>query len=130
MVVKRVLCPARVRKPPPQFSWVDQRLVRERYLERCDANALALYLFLLTVADRQGLSYYSDAAIVRCLSMDTVTLHQARRDLVRAELIAYETPLYQVLALELPRPLANPGARGGPPRSLREWLGQALERAP
>ena len=49
MVVKRVLCPARVRKPPPQFSWVDQRLVRERYIERCDANALALYLFLLTV---------------------------------------------------------------------------------
>ncbi len=30
-------------------------------------------------------------------------LHQARRDLVRAELIAYETPLYQVLALELAR---------------------------
>jgi hypothetical protein len=24
MVVKRVLCPARVRKPPPQFSWVDR----------------------------------------------------------------------------------------------------------
>jgi hypothetical protein len=57
-------------------------------------------------------------------------LHQARRDLVRAELIAYETPLYQVLALDPPRPLANPEARGGPPRSLREWLGQAGERAP
>lgn len=104
--------------------------MRGRYIERCDANALALYLFLLTVADRQGLSYYSDAAIVRCLSLDAMILHQARRDLVRAELIAYETPLYQVLALERPRPLANPGARGGPPRSLREWLGQALERAP
>jgi hypothetical protein len=129
MVVKRVLCPARVRKPPPQFSWVDQRPVRERYLERCDANALALYLFLLTVADRQGLSYYSDAAIVLCLSMDAMTLHRARRDLVRAELIAYETPLYQV-ALEPPRAVANPEARGGPPHSLREWLGQAGGRAP
>jgi hypothetical protein len=104
--------------------------VRERYIERCDANALALYLFLLTVADRQGLSYYSDATIVRCLSMDAMTLHRARRDLVRAELIAHETPLYQVLALDPPRLLANTEARGGPPRSLREWLGQALERAP
>lgn len=130
MVVKRVLCPARVRKPPPQFSWVDQRLVRGRYIERCDANALALYLFLLTVADRQGLSYYSDAAIVRCLSMDVMTLHQARRDLVRAKLIAYDKPLYQVLALDPPRPLANTDARSGMPRSLREWLGQAWERAP
>ncbi len=46
---------------PSQFSWVDQRLVRERHIERCDVQALALYLFLVTVADAQGLSYYSDA---------------------------------------------------------------------
>jgi hypothetical protein len=52
------------------------------------------------------------------------------RDLVRVGLIAYETPLYQVLALDPPRPLANIETRGGPPRSLREWLGQAGERAP
>jgi hypothetical protein len=35
-----------------------------------------------------------------------------------------------VLALDPPRPLANVETRGGPPRSLREWLGQARERAP
>ncbi len=104
--------------------------MRDRYIERCDANAQALYLFLLTVADRQGLSYYSDAAIARYLSMDAMILHRARRNLVRAELIAHETPLYQLLALDPPSPLANPKARGGPPRSLREWLGQAGERAP
>jgi hypothetical protein len=38
MVVKRVLCPARVRKHLPQFSWVDQRLVRGRYLESIAAS--------------------------------------------------------------------------------------------
>ena len=102
MTVKRVLCPERVRQIPAQFSWVDLRLVRERHIERCDPPAAALYLFLLTVADAQGLSYYSDAALVRCLSMSAVRLSQARGDLVRAGLIAYQRPLYQVLALDSP----------------------------
>jgi hypothetical protein len=69
MPIKRVLCPKRLRRVPTQFSWVDQRLVRERHIERCDASALALYLLLLTVADAQGLSYYSDGTACRLLSM-------------------------------------------------------------
>jgi|SRR5260370_11445636 hypothetical protein len=102
MTIKRVLCPERVRQIPAQFSWVDHRLVRERHIERCDPPAAALYLFLITVADGQGLSYYSDAALVRCLSLSAARLSQARGDLVRAELIAYQRPLYQVLALDSP----------------------------
>ena len=92
----------RVRQIPAQFSWVDHRLVRERYIERCDPPAAALYLFLLTVADGQGLSYYSDAALVRSLSLSATRLNQAREDLIRAGLIAYQRPLYQVLALDTP----------------------------
>jgi hypothetical protein len=100
MPMKRVLCPKRLRRVPTQFSWVDQRLVRERYIERCDAPALALYLLLLTVADARGLSYYSDGTACRLLSMTPQRLAQARADLIRAELIAYQTPIYQVLSLE------------------------------
>ena len=102
MTVKRVLCSERVRQIPAQFSWVDHRLVRERYIERCDPAAAALYLFLITVADAQGLSYYSDAALVRRLSLTTARLGQARDDLSRIGLIAYRRPLYQVLSLDLP----------------------------
>ena len=102
MITKQVLCPERVRQIPAQFSWVDHRLVRERYIERCDPPAAALYLFLLTVADGQGLSYYSDAALVRSLSLSATRLNQAREDLIRAGLIAYQRPLYQVLALDTP----------------------------
>lgn len=102
MAIKRVICSERVRKIPTQFSWVDHRLVRERHIERCDAHAAALYLFLVTVADAQGLSYYSDASLGRSLSMDPVRLSQARDDLIRAGLIAYQRPLYQVLALDSP----------------------------
>ena len=102
MITKHVLCPERVRQIPAQFSWVDHRLVREHYIERCDPPAAALYLFLLTVADGQGLSYYSDAALVRSLSLSAPRLSQAREDLLRAGLIAYQRPLYQVLALDTP----------------------------
>jgi hypothetical protein len=102
MRVKRVLRPDRLRRVPPQFSWIDQRLVRERHLERCDVHALALYLVLVTVADAQGLSYYGEASLARLLSMPAPRLTEARATLMRLDLIAYERPLYQVLSLDPP----------------------------
>ncbi len=42
MTAKRVLVAQRLRRIPAQFSWLDQRLVRDRHIERCDAHALAL----------------------------------------------------------------------------------------
>jgi len=69
MIHKRLLRPDRLRQVPAGFSWVDHRLVRQDYLSRCDCSALALYLFLVTVGDAEGLSYYSDAAIGRRLGL-------------------------------------------------------------
>jgi len=106
---KRVLRPERLRRVPAQFSWIDQRLVREGYLERCDVQALALYLLLVTVADAQGLSYYGDATVCRSLSLTLKHLERARAALIGARLIAYERPLYQVLALDPPTPPRTPG---------------------
>jgi hypothetical protein len=104
MPVKRVLRADRLRRIPAQFSWIDQKLVREGYIGRCNANALSLYLMLVTVADSQGLSYYGDPSIRHLLSMPPAQLEQARADLIRLGLIAYERPLYQVLSLEPPAP--------------------------
>ena len=97
---KRVLCERRLRRTPAQFSWIDQRLVFEGHLERCDAHAAALYLLLVIVADAQGLSYWGDARVMRMLSIPASRLSRAREDLMRLGLIAYERPLYQVLALD------------------------------
>ena len=108
MPIKRLLCQERVRRLPGQFSWLDQRLVRERRLQGCSAQALALYLFLVTVADAQGLSYYGDDSVCAHLSIDAQALGQAREQLMRTELIAWQTPLYQVLALDHPAPLTKP----------------------
>jgi len=97
---KRPLSLARLRTVPPQFSWVDQRLVRERYIDQLSHQACALYLFLLTVADAQGLSYYADPSLCQRLSMTSTELHQARQALITRDLVAYQRPLYQVLALD------------------------------
>lgn len=99
MLHKYPICPHRIRQVPKQFSWVDHRLVRDRYLESCSHAAATLYLFLVTVADSQGLSYYSDFSLMKRLSMDAVTLHQARHNLITLGLVAYEKPLYQVLPI-------------------------------
>lgn len=101
---KRVLCERRLRRIAGQFSWIDQRLVFEGHLARCDAHAAALYLLLLTVADAQGLSYWGDARVMRLLSTTAARLARAREDLLRLGLIAYERPLYQVLALDAAAP--------------------------
>lgn len=104
---KRILNPERVRQVPAHFSWLDHRLVREHYIEKADAPAWALYLFLVCVADAQGLSYYADATLARHLGLDAQRLVRARRDLIRLDLIAYEPPLTQVLNLPETIPVAR-----------------------
>ena len=93
------IVPQRRRRVPPQFSWVDHRLVRDGHIEGRSAAALALYLFLVTVADADGLSWYSEEALCRQLSCDAAQLQSARAELQQAVLIAYRKPLYQVLDL-------------------------------
>jgi hypothetical protein len=111
MRIKRVLRPEALRRIPRQFSWIDQRLVSDHHIERCDEAALAVYLFLVTVADDKGLSYYGDAKLAKSLSMPAARLEKARADLIRLNLIAYAAPLYQVLALDLPAPAREVGPR-------------------
>lgn len=125
MIIKRLIRPERLRQIPPSFSWVDHRLVSGHFVERCDPPALALYLFLVTVADVQGLSFYSDGSICRRLRLDQTALSAARSQLQAADLIAYAKPLYQVLDLEQPL-IASPA---GSPRSAgTQSTGDILRR--
>ena len=129
---KQVICSERMRRGPAQFSWVDQRLVRDRHIDRLDAVAAALYLFLITVADVQGLSWYGDTSTARRLSIDEARLRRARGDLIHAGLLAYAKGLYQVLALDVPSPpphdtgvvetLSVPVALAANPAAVREHL--------
>jgi hypothetical protein len=143
-ITKQVLRPERLRQVPEQFSWVDQALVQCGFIDRCDARAAALYLFLVTVADAQGLSYYGSATLAARLHLSMEELGAARAQLIAIDLIAYRTPLYQVLSLTrgaasrppragaaAPTPIHNPVRNpGAGPVSLAHLIEQAeLRRA-
>lgn len=123
---KKVLCWERVRRVHRPFGWVDARLIREDWLQDCSPTAWALYLFWVTVADAQGLSYYADESVARRLRITPAAVSTGRTELIRAGLLAYEAPLVQVLALE--RPAVRHGKTTGAERAvlvgdvLRTWM--------
>jgi hypothetical protein len=116
MQIKRVLDPERVRKIEGSFSWIDHRFITGGFLKDLSTLEILLYLFLVAVSDRNGLSFYYDDRIASLLKIDLAALGQAREGLVLRSLVAYEPPLYQILSLP-PHPMILPSREG---RSQRE----------
>lgn len=99
MIRKEIVDPGHVRRMPEGFGWVDHCLVRKGHLRGRSREALALYLFLVTVADADGVSYYSEESLCDQLNYTSSELKSSRTELVNAELVAYRKPFYQVLEL-------------------------------
>lgn len=125
MVTKHPICPDRIRKIPRQFSWLDHRLVSKHYIDRCTHGAAALYLFLVTVADAKGLSYYSTRTLAQRLGMDEQAVTQVRKELVGIGLIAYRKPLVQVLSID-----AEPVRQNGTLQSVEQIFKRIGEGLP
>jgi hypothetical protein len=124
MIPKRILVPARLRRPPVTgWSWVDRRFVRE-HAERLSREAVLLYFFLSAVADKHGLSFYSDGTLATLLRMTLPALVQARDELLDHDLIAHEARLTQVLSL----PPCGQHRRSEPGQGLIQ-LGEILRQA-
>jgi len=99
MIQKHILVPKRLRRPPATgWSWVDRRFLRE-HADHLSRDAILLYLFLAAVADRHGLSFYSDNTLSCRLRLALPALAQAREELLGRDLIAHQLPLVQVLSL-------------------------------
>lgn len=98
-IVKEPFVRDRIRRITGGFGWVDHRLVREHYVERCSHGALALYLFLVVVADGEGISWWAERSLARRLGMDIDRLRQARAELEAADLVACQAAVWQVLQL-------------------------------
>ena len=99
---KKVLCRERLRRVRRPFSWVDPRLVRHEWLAGCSPTAWALYLFWVTAADADGLSYYSDKSVARHLGITPEAVRAGRAELVRCGVLAYDAPFVQILSLDRP----------------------------
>ena len=85
---------------PRRFSWIDHRLIRDQYANRCRVVDLALYLILVTAGDRNGVSFYSDRSLGAMLKILPGELSSARNHLRKLNLIAWQTPFYQILSLD------------------------------
>src|SRR5271163_1290812 len=102
MIQKHILVPQRLRRPPATgWSWVDRRFLRE-HGDHLSREAMLLYFFLAAVADRHGLSFYSDHTLTSRLRLSPQVLEKARQELLDRDLIAYQLPLVQVLSLPTP----------------------------
>jgi hypothetical protein len=132
MQSKRVLDPQRVRKIEGSFSWIDHRFITGGFLRDLSTLEILLYLFLVAVSDRNGLSFYHDDRMASLLKIDLAALGRAREGLVLRSLVAYEPPLYQVLCLP-PRPMILPSKEERSPkeeeiaRSYFEKIKQMLQ---
>jgi hypothetical protein len=102
MIEKRLLVPQRLRRPPATgWSWIDRRFLRE-HGDHLSHEAILLYLFLAAVADKHGLSFYSDHTLSSRLQLPLPALEKARQELLERDLIACQLPLVQVLSVSSP----------------------------
>jgi hypothetical protein len=105
MIKKKVLNPKRVRKINGGFSFIPHRFVLDGFLAALGQKELLLYLFLVSVSDRNGLSFYSYDTICTLLELNLDEYIASRNSLIDKDLIAFDGTLFQVL--DLPRNLPD-----------------------
>jgi len=103
--------PQKIRKIESSFAWIDHRLVRNGYLQVMTHDDMVLYLFLILVADRNGVSFYRKEKVCDAVSLDFSQFEIAKDRLVNMKLIAFESysvlspnGYYQVLPIESKAP--------------------------
>src|SRR6188474_2738005 len=99
MIEKSPLCPERVRKITGSFAFLEHRFLRDGFWATLSQHALLLYIFLILVADRNGLSYDSFDKICSLLQCSLDDYLVARNALIHKDLIAVDGHVFQVLAL-------------------------------
>ncbi|MBL6996166.1 MAG: hypothetical protein ISR66_20025, partial [Desulfobacula sp.] len=92
------------------FAFIEHRFLREGFWASLNHHQLLLYLFLIIVSDRHGLSYYSYDKICTLLGILVDEYILARNVLIDLDLIAFDGSLFQVLSLPDKTALPSPAA--------------------
>lgn len=131
-IEKKALCPDRLRRITGSFAFIEHRFLRDGFWASLGHQELLLYVFLVLVADRNGLSYYSFDKICTLLEISVDEYIVARNQLIKKELIAFDGHLYQVLSLP-PKPVARPHPQDmedKDPATIRQLIGKSLGSKP
>jgi len=107
MIERKPLINSRVRKINGSFAWISHQFLRQGFWSSLTHHELLLYLFLVMVADRNGLSYYSFDKICSLLAVSTDEYICARNALIDKDLIAFDGYLFQVLSLPKNAPCSS-----------------------
>ena len=99
MVSKSLINPEKKRVLTPPFAWIDRRFLFNGFLAELSPQENLLYFFLVLVAARDGLSYYSYDKICQLLTLDVDDYIQARDGLIEKDLIAFDGRQFQLQVL-------------------------------
>lgn len=133
MIEKQPLDPERVRQITGSFAFIEHRFLRDGFWSSLDQHECLLYVFLVLVADRHGLSYYDYDKICTLLRFTLDDYVVARNGLIEKDLIAFDGHLFQVLSLPIRpvqtvrRSLSTPDdMQHDDPATIRQLIRQSL----
>jgi hypothetical protein len=133
MIEKPPLKAQRVRQITGSFAFLEHRFLRDGFWSSLRPQELLLYVFLVLVADRNGLSYYGYDKICTLLRFTLDDYLVARNALIENDLIAFDGHLFQVLSLppapvrEPPTALPHPDAfEAADPATIRQLIRDSL----
>ena len=133
MMEQQPLCPGRRRHITGSFAFIEHRFLRDGFWSSLNPHECLLYVFLIVVADRNGLSYYGYDKICTLLRFTLDDYLVARNALIAKDLIAFDGHLFQVLSLpDKPVRLSSSSLRTpqdmqhGDPATVRRIIRQSL----
>jgi hypothetical protein len=99
MIQKTALASHRIRKINGSFAWINHRFISQGFWASLTHHELLVYMFLVIVGDRQGISYYSFDKICSLTAITPDEYIIARDALIVKDLISFDGHLFQVLSL-------------------------------
>jgi hypothetical protein len=99
MIQKTPLVSHRIRTINGSFAWISHRFLSQGFWGSLTHHELLVYLFLVIVGDRQGLSYYSFDKICSLVAITPDEYIVARDGLINNDLISFDGHLFQILSL-------------------------------
>lgn len=128
MIRKRILNPGRVRQISGGFSFIPHRFLTGGFLASLDQKEILLYLFLVLVSDRYGLSYYSYDMVCSLTRLTLDEYIEARDGLLKKDMISFDENIFQVLDLPATPSFSAPRS-GEDPAVIARIIRQSLAEA-